>query len=259
MSNRKQLKVKEFTKPQAPPQKPLALQVGSFLIFRLLDIVGLFALGPLILFKWTALSSIIVKGSRKTIKKEPTYTDKLILDEIWEKPVGQMYIRSDLEYQLMEGYCAPSTARNMIKSIGDFELPELVRGAQTITKVVKTIDKHANGKTCTKIVYGSEGFTEFMKHIRLSNDLNYRIGINFLRSPLFGFESPLPSHVTMGLFGGHFSVVIGYDQRRDLVAIFDVNHTYCTYLVDAKRLFSAVDTVDAFSNQPRGLIVTKIL
>ncbi|KAJ3258295.1 hypothetical protein HK103_003776 [Boothiomyces macroporosus] len=224
-----------------------------------MDIVGLIGLLPVILIKWTALSSIIVKGIRRSIKKEPTYTDKQILDEIWKKPVGQMYIHADLEYQLMEGYCAPSTARNIIKSIGNFDLPELVKGPQNITKIAPTIDEYTNGKTSTKVVFGSEGYTQFMKHIRLANDVNYRIGINFLRSPLFGFDSPLPSHLIMGMFGGHFSIVIGYDQRRDLVAIFDVNHTYCTYLVDAKRLFSAVDTLDPLSNQSRGLIVTQIL
>ena len=70
-----------------------------------------------------------------------------------------------------------------------------------------------------------------------------RVAINYLRPALFGFKRPkwLPFHFIIGLFGGHFSPVIGVldnddDKDNPLVGIFDVNHTYGgAYLVPAKK------------------------
>ena len=119
-------------------------------------------------------------------------------------------------------------------------------------------------------IIGSEGYLEFLSSLKRINDPRYRVSVNFLRSSLFGlpktvfprclslFEFLLPHNWLLGIFGGHFSPIVGYLEEEDMVAVFDVNHAYGLYLVSSKDLFRAVDTFDFTSSRTRALVVTEI-
>merc|ERR1712224_1008121 len=97
--------------------------------------------------------------------------------------------------------------------------------------------------------------------------ISSRVAINYLRPALFGFKRPkwLPFHFIVGLFGGHFSPVIGVldnddDKDNPLVGIFDVNHTYGgAYLVPAKLLYKSVNAVDIATETSRAVIVVTLI
>merc|ERR1712224_968823 len=97
--------------------------------------------------------------------------------------------------------------------------------------------------------------------------ISSRVAINYLRPALFGFKRPkwLPFHFIIGLFGGHFSPVIGVldnddDNDNPLVGIFDVNHTYGgAYLVPAKLLYKSVNAVDIATETSRAVIVVTLV
>lgn len=100
-----------------------------------------------------------------------------------------------------------------------------------------------------------------MNAIKKSNDLNFRIAVNFLRSPLWGFNAPWlwPKNFMLGLLGGHFSLIVGYMEDKDLVAIQDVNHNYGgIYLIKSQRLYDAVNTYDFSVGKIRGLVAVEL-
>ena len=78
-------------------------------------------------------------------------------------------------------------------------------------------------------------------------------------SPLFGIKEPtfVPINWILAFFGGHFSPVVGYFEDVNLVAIFDVNHTYSTFFVTPERFYDAIHTFDVTSGKARGLVVTE--
>jgi len=170
-----------------------------------------------------------------------------------------------VEYQTREGYCGSATQRSVLRSIPQvseiaFEIPPTKSGRSSAEKWAKTTDETTNGYTQCTVVYGSDGYDAFISAIKKVNDPKYRVAVNFLRSPLFEFNKPwwLPVNYVLGLFGGHFSPCIGYLEDQNLVAIFDVNHNYSTFLIDAKRLYEAVATHDQTTGKTRGLVVVEI-
>jgi Phytochelatin synthase len=52
---------------------------------------------------------------------------------------------------------------------------------------------------------------------------------------------------------GHHSPIGGYLEAEDLVFILDVNQNYQPWLVERKRLFDAVNTLDG--DRKRGLLL----
>ena len=82
---------------------------------------------------------------------------------------------------------------------------------------------------------------QFREHMRRSNDPGRRYIVNFSREQIFG----------AGV--GHHSPIGGYLEDDDLVFVLDVNSDYQPWLVDRKRLFAAVDTLDG--DKKRGLIL----
>jgi hypothetical protein len=151
--------------------------------------------------------------------------------------------------------------RNILKSIPGMnlnDLPAARPGPATAEIFAASIDQFSQGRTISRVVLGSEGYPEFRKALLLANNPSYRVALNFLRSPLFGIKRFLPFDFIMGIRGGHFSVIVGYLENQDLVAVFDVNHAYGPFLVNSKRLFDAVNSIDMSSNQTRALIVSEI-
>jgi hypothetical protein len=191
-----------------------------------------------------------------------------LLAKMWQTSSAQHYVQNAaLLWQKQEGYCGRATLRCILKSFGcrTDELPPEMRGESKPEKFASHITELAPKRLniTTEIVSGSVDFATFVTTLRKVNDVNCRIAINYLRSALFGFAFPwyLPINFIIGLFGGHFSPVVGVLEQVDhpddpLVAVFDVNHKYHgAYLVPASRLYQSVAAVDVTSGQHRAVIV----
>lgn len=154
-------------------------------------------------------------------------------------PTAQVYLKENaLEYQITEGYCAVAIQRNILKSIPDFPRDRVPcpkkGGPSAVALMCESISNMSDYQTT--VVYGSEGYEAFRQALRQSNDPKwYRVAVNFLRSSMFGIGSPswLPSSIVLAFCGGHFSPVLGYLEKENMVAIFDTNHKYGFYLCDA--------------------------
>jgi hypothetical protein len=84
-----------------------------------------------------------------------------------------------------------------------------------------------------------QGLRQELSHV---DDPARRYVVNFDRGPLFGTE------------GGHHSPIGAFLADRDLVFVLDVNARYGPWLVATPRLLVAMNTVDASSGRPRGLL-----
>ncbi|KAF0699354.1 Aste57867_10070 [Aphanomyces stellatus] len=232
------------------------------LVFFLLSIVlGYPFLLVLYLFKREVLTSALTPASQESIRRNPAFRDAALLARVWQSPVGQLYLHGPLEYQLREGYCAPTTLRNVLHSIPSLPaetVPAARSGPSTAVQYKTKID--AIGATSSTVVYGSDGFSAFVEAIKLANDPQYRVAVNFLHAALFGMGGPKWfAPVLLGaVMGGHFSNVIGYLEDVDMVLVFDVNQDFGPYLVDTHRLFQAVRASDIQSGKSRALVVSQL-
>jgi hypothetical protein len=87
-----------------------------------------------------------------------------------------------------------------------------------------------------RVIPGSDGYAAFVAALRLANDPSrYRVGANFLRGALFGTPGATPAATLLGLLAGHFSPIIAFLEREDLVLVFDVNHKFGAFLVPTRR------------------------
>ena len=137
-------------------------------------------------------------------------------------------------------------------------LPEPKYGPSTAEDFALKIDSASQNRTSSDVRF-CESYESFVEELMKANDSEYRVSINFLRSSLFGLQGYLPHHFLLGFMGGHFSPIIGYHVKSNLACIFDVNHNYSCYLVDANRLYEAILAVDITSGKSRALVVTKLL
>lgn len=220
----------------------------------------------LALANWDHFTVIYTNSQRESIKETFTYQDPELVSRLWkETKIGTLYF-SAVEYQLQEGYCGSATMRCILKSLvsagklSEDKVPETSSGPMTATRFANLIDQVSNGALKSHLVLGSEGYDAFLQAIKLANNPEYRIALNFLRSPIFGTQGSvaLPVNFMKTFFGGHFSPIVGYLEDRDLVAVFDVNHNYGLFFVDSKRLYDAVNTYDLQSGVCRALIVSHI-
>ena len=246
------------------PEKPKEVAANKKLLRKTTVFVVTILFSPvlLVLFiaRYSAFTSIFSTYKQPSIKSDKNYKHGKLIEQVWSTPVGQAYLKGGLEYQPREGFCAPSTVRNVIKSIPgttEQDLPPLVSGPSVPEKLAVAIDKC--GRTESQIIYGQDGFDAFKQALKHSNDPNYRLSANFLRGPLFGpiQDFWFPSSYLVATFGGHFSPVIGYLEKEELVAVFDLNHNYSMFLVDTKRFYESVNTMDIMTGQNRALILSK--
>jgi len=205
-----------------------------------------------------------LKSNRPSIKGFAEYQDPATVNSFWKTTIGSLYIDA-VEYQIQEGYCGPATMRSILKSlistgaIKAEDIPEQTRGPMTVAKFSARIDSVSKGNTSSRVVLGSAGYESFVQTLTLANHPQNRLAINFLRSPLFGAPGWFPMSFIKRFFGGHFSVIIGYDASKDLAAIWDVNAAYGgVYLVSSRRLYDAVNTFDLQSGECRGLVVVEV-
>jgi len=215
-----------------------------------------------------------------------------------------------VEWQRREGFCANATLRTILKSFPNFPtmwLPSVKPGANDPEHFCEALELANQDTSSFRYRYISElirflpsnnensdnidkkatlisSYDQFVQILdqNLKND-KIRIAINFLRPALMGFQTPwytwpfVPAHFFLGVFGGHFSVVLGmipsitntptkssntttseHDNHEPLVAILDVNHNYGgTYLVPARRLYHAMRAKGISTLQSRALILVR--
>ena len=247
---------------------------------------------------------LVRSAGRRPVQSLPSNLDRSQLAKTWTYvPSARTYVENGaLIYQRGEGYCGSATLWCILRSYGGTEgpaargggpgsgqggfvfpqgcVPELTYGAQDPDKWCANLALAAAragiDNLSTTIVRPAEkgggGYGEFLRSLRRVHDPRCRVAVNYLRPALCGFQRPfwLPAHLLLGLFGGHFSPVVGIIEREGrtedsafddpLVAIFDVNHRYNgLYLVPASMLYEAVSAVDATSGRCRALVVVEAL
>jgi len=245
-----------------PPAPPLLQSILKTFIFNILSFIGLPYFCYLIITKWSVIYDLFIKATKESIIHADIYKSAELISTVWDLPVAQKY-KDAVEYQQREGYCCPTTQRCILKSIpciNTEDLPTMKGGPASIDKYCSIIDKIGNGKLSSIVIYGDDKYQSFLEALKKTNDPQYRIAINFLRSSLFGMRSPswLPSNILLSILGGHFSPIVGYLEKEDLVAVFDVNHNYGLFLVKSQRLYDSISTYDLSSGKCRGIVITTI-
>jgi len=99
-----------------------------------------------------------------------------------------------VEYQIQEGYCGSATQRCILKSLGcsSVIIPQQKRGESKPDiwcEHICQIGQQLKMEVTTKIVRGDVTYEEFLSTLKRGlESKNCRIGCNFLRSALTGFE-----------------------------------------------------------------------
>jgi hypothetical protein len=217
------------------------------------------------IYRWNIMKDIIRKSQNLDIRQIPRYRDSKLLSKIWATEIGKCYMNV-VENQQRVGYCSSATQRSILKSISSFnpqDLPQPKFGPASLGALASDLEKNSAGVLKCKAVYATEGYDEFLDAVKKANDVKYRISVNFLRSSLFGIPEPRwnPANVLSSFLGGHHSIVLGYIVEENSVAVYDVNDEYGLFLVQAERLFEAVNTfpVTAINGRSRGVVVCEVL
>lgn len=173
-----------------------------------------------------------------------------LLEHAWHLPVATAFNRR-LTWQSNLSRRGPASVANAYRSLGDTAKTEshvLAGTGRCWTGFCipgLTLDELADvarANTRHKItVLRDLNEDQFQQHLRRSNDPARRYIVNFTRKQIFG----------AGV--GHFSPIGGYLEAEDLVFILDVNSDFQPWLIERKRLFDAVNTLDG--NKKRGLLL----
>jgi Phytochelatin synthase len=188
-----------------------------------------------------------------SIKASGSYQDARLLNSAWQLPVARAF-RPRMAPQNNPSSCGPSSLANIQRSFGEVATEASVlqgtgqcwfgicAGGLTLDELAELgrVGMHRDVQVLRDLSY-----PEFLEQMGHANDPKQRVVINFHRAPLFG-----EGH-------GHFSPVGGYLAAQNLVLVLDVNAKYKPFLVDARRLFEAMDTVDASSSKKRGLLIVR--
>lgn len=205
-----------------------------------------FVLGPLLLAPNEYASTPTIEHSR-------AYRDPEMMRLAWGMPVASRYRRVTFEFQHNQSVCGPTSIADVLHSIGVPLTQEQVLvgstkrtwfgyllGGLTLDQLGDLLARRTGGKVTILRDLDLDGFRGKMG---LLNDPRYRIIANFHRGPLFG-----RGH-------GHFSPLLAYLPRQDLVLVGDVNASFRPFLVTTARLWKAVNTIDPGTGQSRGLAV----
>jgi Phytochelatin synthase len=207
---------------------------------------------------WTlrALSNDPRYAHVATIEKTSTFRNVSLLAEAERMPVAESYLAHHFEYQQNASVCGPTSAADLMRSIGHPESQTDViaqGGIKTVFGYVipgLTLDQEASllrGATGAPVtLLRGLDLPTFRKYLASANDPARRFIVNFHRGPMFGRG------------GGHFSPILAYLPDRDLVLVGDVNENYGIYLVSSQRLFDAMNTVDSVTGKKRGLLMVTV-
>jgi hypothetical protein len=179
------------------------------------------------------------------------YQDASLLARAWTLPAAQR-MQPAFRFQRNSSSCGPASVANVFRSLGDDvdEVAVLAGTGMCWTGVCfggVTLDELAGIARANPAhrvsVLRDLTFEQFTEHLRHSNDPRRRYIANFHRGPLFG-----QGH-------GHHSPIGGYLERENLAFVLDTSDSYKPFLVDPRRLFEAVNTVDSTGGKKRGLLL----
>ncbi|KAL9184665.1 hypothetical protein ACHAXT_012635 [Thalassiosira profunda] len=270
-----------------PPQPTTLAQYLGF--FVLLPVVAPVFITVKSLTDWSfaratrSLFSLVRGATARPVSTEWYFQDKQLLQRLWKLPSARAYVDEDtgeplLEYQTKEGYCGSATQRCILRSFGlsneklPPQKPEPVNAEPWCGHIAQIARECSDDKVelSTKIVRGDVSYDEFVSALRegLAKE-NVRIACNYLRSALTGVDRYYPTHLLLGMYGGHFSPILGIVEgdgsenahegnEYPFVAIFDTNAKYNgTYLVPARRLYEAVRSIDVMANTHRAILLVE--
>jgi len=225
-----------------------ALKVALVTTFALVAVVG----GAVVVVPPLLFSDGHDYSHAASIKRTAEYQDPALLQRAWALPVAAVYQKDGVDYQGNGSFCGPTSAVNVLRSLGDAadqahvldgsdDHPHfgMLFGGITLEHLANLVHKKS-GKRVT--VLRDLTLDQFRAEMARTNDPALRYIVNFHRGPLFATG------------GGHHSPIGGYLADRDLVLVVDVNKKYQPWLVPTARLFEAVDTVDKSSGKKRGLL-----
>ena len=187
-----------------------------------------------------------------SIERLAVYHDAALLRQAWAMPVARRYGPDGFISQRNPSVCGPTSIADLLRSEGRSMSAEHVLDGTGIRSIFGllpgglTLDEEAallrlrTGEPVA--VLRGLSLAAFRQEIARANDPARRYVVNFTREPLFG-----RGH-------GHFSPVLGYLPRRDLVFVGDVNDSYRPWLVPVERLYAAQDTIDPATHAKRGLL-----
>jgi hypothetical protein len=172
------------------------------------------------------------------------------IEQAWQLPAASTF-RREVTWQSNVSRCGPASVANVLRSLGEPAASEAQVLAGTwwcwtgVCVMGLTLDELAEvaqAKTQRKVtVLRDLGLEDFRAHLRRANDPQRRYIINFRRTEIFGAGA------------GHHSPIGGYLEAEDLVFVLDVNRDYQPWLIEAKRLHAAMDTLDG--SHKRGLLL----
>jgi hypothetical protein len=207
------------------------------------------AAGSAALLARSRFAQPVVRGD--SIRASPQYQDAALLARAWSLPVARR-MQPGFRYQRNPTTCGPASLAIVQRSLGR-EADEaavlagtgkcwtgLCIGGVTLDELAE-IAGHQRGHHPRAL--RDLSFEEFEAQLRSSNDPRRRYIVNFHRGPLFG-----EGH-------GHHSPVGGYLEPENLVFVLDTNERYRPFLVEPRRLYEAMNTVDTTGGKKRGLLL----
>lgn len=223
-------------------------RIGYVAVAALLLAVALVAvvLGPLLL-------APNEYAGTPSIERSQAYRDPAMMRLAWSMPVASRYRQHVFEFQHNQSVCGPTSIADVLHSVGQTQNQEQVLagsskrtwfgyllGGLTLDQVGDLLARQSGDQV---IILRNLDLAQFRATMSLQNDPHHRIIANFHRGPLFG-----RGH-------GHFSPLLAYLPRQDLVLVGDVNSNYRPFLVQTARLWKAINTVDPDTGKTRGLAI----
>jgi hypothetical protein len=216
---------------------------------RALLLVPIAAVGSAALLARSRFAQPAIRGD--SIRDTPRYQDAVLLARAWSLPVAHR-MQPAFRYQRNRTTCGPASLANVQRSLGrDADEAAVVAGTGKCWTSLciggVTLDELADiarhDRAHRASVLRDLTFEEFEAQLRQSNDPRRRYIVNFHRGPLFG-----EGH-------GHHSPIGGYLERENLVFVLDTNERYRPFLVEPRRLYEAMNTVDTSAGKKRGLLL----
>ena len=188
--------------------------------------------------------SVLEDAIRTAVMRTPA-----LMEQAFALPVAASF-GPDIVWQSNASRCGPASVANVYRSIGEEEMTEAAvldstgfcwTGYCIIGLTLDELAEVAQAHTHRKVtVLRDLTEDEFLEHLRHANDPARHI-INFTRKAIFGAGA------------GHHSPIGGYLEKQDLVLVLDVNEAFKPWLVERKRLFDAMNTLDG--DKKRGMLM----
>ena len=213
------------------------------LLVGLVVVLGLLAGGTLL----GRPPSVPEEAIRTAVTRTPA-----LMEQAFALPVAASF-GSDITWQSNASRCGPASVANVYRSIGEEETSEAAvldgtglcwTGWCIVGLTLDELAGVAQAHTERKVTVLRD-LTEdaFLDHLRRANDPSRRYIINFSRKEIFGAGA------------GHHSPIGGYLEKEDLVLVLDVNKAFKPWLVERKRLYDAMNTLDG--EKKRGMLVVE--